>query len=577
VTPICGRDYRVLERHGAVVRESLSSGQDCSLPSARGICWNPLTRSLLVCDVVKSCVNSYGASFSPDPTGEIKMMLNPNEHVAVIGSRGSAPGQFIHPVAVAVNLRGEIAVADGKLNRVQVFSGSGDLEHLFGRPGTARGEFRGISDVKFTPRGYIAIVDCGNHRVQVMTATGTVVQIFGCYGWKLGEMVNPCALAVSGKGEFFVCDEGNKRIQRFSDRGNALLEWGSRRGSTPNLSTMEETGMDITELRPAVYSIFDAPCDVATGVHGEVIVCDSGRHELLIFSDVGACLHVVNAPHVFQSSSPSAITICSNMLVAVGKSLVARSISTRQENEDAETRGGYNCLLAAFPAEKRVRVGTFELAPEHCAVSIVCFLTYEDALHMRLVNRSFHELCRRLRTQWKLYPLVPGHATVSKYNRVVSPATGLAAVEEAFHKWGLRIHKPLLRIRKHVMDFNSGFSNALSTLYGSLFCYQHEELLRAFFQSFAAASGDKEEIGKAAFIEIVTQIEEVRLGYRSWGQCTAFTRSTPASQRRVLPASRTVDAVPGAHGGVPLPNSLQLVENAQQHQLTKLLDKFLAL
>lgn len=109
------------------------------------------------------------------------MSLSPNESVAklTIGSRGSAPGQFIRPVAVAVNLRGEIAVADGKLNRVQIFSGTGDLEHSFGRPGTARGEFRGVSALKFTPRGYIAIVDSGNHRIQVMTATGAVVHVFG--------------------------------------------------------------------------------------------------------------------------------------------------------------------------------------------------------------------------------------------------------------------------------------------------------------------------------------------------------------------------------------------------------------
>ncbi|EEY61953.1 uncharacterized protein PITG_13926 [Phytophthora infestans T30-4] len=514
------------------------------LPSRRGICWNPLTRCLLVCDIDKSCVHAYAVSFGRDDTGKMKMLLNHNNPVGTIGSHGSGPGQFNYPVAAAVNLRGEVAVADGKSSRVQIFSGSGELEHSFGRPGSARGEFKGISDVKFTPRGHLAIVDSGNHRIQAVSATGNVVQVIGQHGWKLGQFVNPCALTVNGKGEYFVCDEGNKRIQRLSDRGRPLLEWGSRRGPipepemTPFLATNDER-------QPVIYSVFDAPCDVETGLHGEIIVCDAGRRELLVFSDVGICLHVVSAPQIFQTNSPTAIAICSNMLVTMTKIKL-----------DDQTGDNNNYMLAAFPPEKRVRVGRFETMPVHCAVDIACYLTYSDALYVRLVSRYFHQICRHLRNQWKLFPLTPGHSTITKYNRVVSPATGLIAVEEAFQKWGLRIYKPSNRIRKHVMDFHGGFCRALSTLYGSIFCYQYEDLLLAFFRFFTSStsesSHEKEEIDRAAFIEIVTQIEEVHAEVRTWEQSVTS-------------------------GEVPLPKSLQQIENAQQHQLKKLLQKFVTL
>ncbi|RAW21170.1 hypothetical protein PC110_g22387, partial [Phytophthora cactorum] len=412
----------------------------------------------------------------------VKMILNQNNPAGTIGSRGSAPGQFNYPVAVAVNLRGEIAVADGKQNRVQIFSGSGDLEYSFGRPGSTRGEFKGISDLKFTSRGHLAIVDSGNHRIQVMSATGNVVQVIGRYGWKLGQFINPCALTINGKGEYFVCDEGNKRIQRLSDRGRPLLEWGCRRGPTPELETVTILATN-DEIRPAIYSVFDAPCDVVVGIHGEIIVCDAGRRELLVFSDVGVCLHVVNAPHILQTNSPTAMAICSNMLVTIATPLSDKNVQAQLKLEG--TGDVYNCLFAAFPPEKRVRVGRFESIPVHYAVEIVSYLIYDDALHLRLVSHYFHQICRRLRNQWKLFPLTQGHPTITKNNRVVSPATGLIAVEEVFQKWGLRIYKPSNRIRKHVMEFQGGYCSAISTLYGPMLCYQYEDRLLAFIRFYA--------------------------------------------------------------------------------------------
>ncbi|KAK1945961.1 Protein wech [Phytophthora citrophthora] len=485
------------------------------------------------------------------------LVLNRKEAVSTIGSRGSGPGQFSQPVAVAVNLRGEIAVADGKLNRIQVFSGSGDLEHCFGRPGAAKSEFKGISDLKFTSRGYLAVVDAGNHRVQVITVTGVIVQVIGRYGWKRGQFINPCGLVINGKGDFFVCDEGNKRIQRISERGKPILEWSSRRGSIPNLLSTETTEeMDFTDLQPVIYSVFDSPCAISIGIHGEIIVCDVGRRQVLIFSDVGACLHIVDAPGIFQSNVPTAVTICSNMLVTM----------------TTPTVDGSN-LLVAFPPPKRVRAGRFEAIPTHCSAEIVCYLIYNDALHLRLACRFFHRVCLRLRNQWRLFPLQPGQATVKKYNQVVSPASGLVAVEETFQKWGLQVYEPNHRVRKHVMDFKGGFCSALSALYGPLFCYQHEDLLLSFFRYYTLQ--EKEEIQKAAFIEIVTQIEEVRANFRTWEQCTPFS---PSSTNAVaLPTIKTTDNLPKPSGNVPLPKSLQLIENAQQHQVSKLLTKFITL
>lgn len=578
VDPVVGLDFAAVEKQRCVNTDVFQrSAANADLPSEfHGCCWNPLTSSLLVCDATQCCISFFTVEIYD--RNELKL-----EESAVLGERGSSPGKFLHPVAVDVNTRGEIAVADSILNRIQVFSGNGNLVHHFGKTGSNRGEFRVVSDLKYTPLGHLAIVDTGNHRIQVLTPSGGLVLTVGRFGWSKGEFDSPCAITIARNGDVFICDKGNKRIQRLNAKGRFLCMWGSRR-DTRTRAAIEETAASINEQQQdaanelgfevtRLVSIFDSPNSIRVGANGEILVCDSGKNQILAFSDVGICLHILRPPNRRCPWTPVALCLCKNYLVIVSRS--KRSCEGRPANksdnvdpQEAVLSETYNHALVIYPPLERTPVGRFGSWPLRCAFQMLYFLTYEDAIQVRLVNRFFHRSCRTLRNQWRLFPLSPGMPSVKRAHQIISPATGLAVVMETFDKWGLRIFKPAKRIRKHVMDFESGFCNALSTLYGPMFCFQHEPLLRELFR-FHAATSDREEINREAFVEIVTLIEEVHYGFLTWSQCAAFKQKSPESNV-VVPSVRAAESMPAAD---PALGSLQLVETAQQQQLNKLLRK----
>lgn len=597
VSPLAGWKYS--DREALCSRDSSVFQTDASgstlTPSFRGLCWNALTKCLLVCDVVECCVRVFrvtSAASDERTTPLLEFTLNPD--MARIGSKGTGSGQFVLPVAVDVNSRGEIAVADATLSRVQVFMGSGTLQCAFGRVGSNRSEFRYIADLKFTLVGHLAVVDAGNHRIQLMTPTGGLVLTIGTFGSRFGEFSVPCAIAVSRTtGDLFVCDQGNKRVQRLSAKGKRLANWGSTRQqrrpsgltasaltAATNASGSAPTWKDVNvdESSGRLLSVFEMPSDIAIGANGAVAVCDSGASgRILFFSDTGVCRSVVATPAQWQ---PIAICFCDGILIAVSRSSRMDDDRTAQADPNQHTSSTESVSACAFsltlyPAPQRVSVGKLALWPVRSVVLMLRFLTYADAINVRCVSRFLHRVCRLLRNAWQLAPLVPGCGTVRKYNRVVTRATGLVAVQEAFDMWGLRVRTPSQGLRRHVMDFDAGFCNAISSLYSAMFRFLHEDILRALFQYHARSNRSSttcgDEIDHAAFVEIVTVVEEVRGGFLHWEQCEAF-RSIPTADVPRVRSAPPLSPV-AADRLTQVPPALRLVESAQQQQLNRLLMK----
>ncbi|DBA00079.1 TPA: hypothetical protein N0F65_000370 [Lagenidium giganteum] len=500
------------------------------------------------------CVRGFRVDVDDD---DIELTANPD---MIIGEQGTGPGKFVDPVAVDVNARGEMVVGDAQLSRVQGFSGSGQLLYHFGKAGTNRGEISQIADVKFTPLGQVAVLDGAMHRLQVFSPTGVVVLTIGKEGWQNSEFQSPCALAIARTGEIFVCDKGNKRIQRFSSKGKLLSVWGSRRHITKQwlAAAKEQISVPVPPLR----SIFQSPADVAVGHNGDIVVCDSGSDQIFFFTDAGLCMHVMPLPVVRgERQTPVALVYCKNFVVVAAKA--KRSVASRDVDSDKIEPH----MFAAFPSFTRVFMGKFDVWPTDCVIRVLRYLTYDDAMQLRLVNHYLHVACRQLRNHWQLYPLMTGTPSVIKYQRVVERATGLVAVKEAFDKWSLRIHTRSAHARKHTMDYQAGFTNAMSTLFGPLYCYQHEDVLRELFCHFASTSTNgRPELRLPGFIEIVTLVTEVDHGYLEWEHTPPFRDG-----RRPVPVIRE-PIPPGAQLA-----TLNLVETAQHAQLNKIIRKLQAL
>jgi hypothetical protein len=85
--------------------------------------------------------------------------------------RGSAPGQFSDPRAVAVGADGSVYVADTGNHRVQVFAADGRLTAVFGEHGATPGTFDEPSALAIDADGKLHVVDTWNNRVQKVAPT----------------------------------------------------------------------------------------------------------------------------------------------------------------------------------------------------------------------------------------------------------------------------------------------------------------------------------------------------------------------------------------------------------------------
>ena len=97
--------------------------------------------------------------------------------VLSFGQEGSSAGMVHWPRGVAVNTeRNEIAVTDGDISRVQVFSVDGTYLRSFGGEGEEDGEFNDPSGIVFLNNGNIFVADSSNNRVQMFTGQGGIPQ-----------------------------------------------------------------------------------------------------------------------------------------------------------------------------------------------------------------------------------------------------------------------------------------------------------------------------------------------------------------------------------------------------------------
>jgi hypothetical protein len=183
------------------------------------------------------------------------------------GILGSGNGQFNAPSDIAVDVSGNVFVADNYNERIQKFDSSGNYKSKWDAEGNS---------VAVDNLGNIYITDAGNHRIQKFTISGTFLRTWGwgvntgaaqfeictaaslpcqsgSFGLGDGQLRWPSGVAVDGAGHVYVADERNERIQKFDSSGNFLNKWGSYGTSAGQ---------------------FDTPWGIAVSASGNVYVVD---------------------------------------------------------------------------------------------------------------------------------------------------------------------------------------------------------------------------------------------------------------------------------------------------------------
>ncbi|MCX8108069.1 MAG: ABC transporter permease subunit, partial [Verrucomicrobiae bacterium] len=141
-------------------------------------------------------------------------------HVEIIGSRGTAPGQFNKPRSLTVDGQDNLYVAD-MTGRIQKFAPDGTWLLSWMMPETDLGKPKGMGIDK---DGYVIVVEPHYSRINHFNSHGVLVRQWGQHGTNAGQLVFPRAVAVNKAGDIFVSEYGRvDRIQRFSSDGTRLL------------------------------------------------------------------------------------------------------------------------------------------------------------------------------------------------------------------------------------------------------------------------------------------------------------------------------------------------------------------
>lgn len=137
--------------------------------------------------------------------------------VRVIGKRGSGPGEFNYPTALALAAN-KLYVVDSMNFRIQEMTTDGQYSGSFGALGTHMGSLNRPKGIAVDTDGNIYVVDALFETVQVFDQRGQLLYYFGASGKKAGEFQLPAGISIDDRNVIYVADSLNRRVQVFHYR-----------------------------------------------------------------------------------------------------------------------------------------------------------------------------------------------------------------------------------------------------------------------------------------------------------------------------------------------------------------------
>lgn len=223
--------------------------------------------------------------------------------------------RFEEPCAVAIDKRTEnLALADRKKQRVQLFSRN--LEYLteLGQNGPAAIKLKNITSLAFTHSGDVIVVASGS--VICFTISG---EFTGCINNK--TLNSPFSLTIALDGCMIVCDTGDKSVKVLSPDGTEMLQSFSALDcdnspweavcfqdmffvSYPTagcVKTFNNDGDFLYDIGNGGEGQLSKPRGLAVDVFGNLIVCDEGNKALNVYKLDGTFVksiksHLVGCP-----------------------------------------------------------------------------------------------------------------------------------------------------------------------------------------------------------------------------------------------------------------------------------------
>lgn len=189
-----------------------------------------------------------------------------HKFIADIGRFGMEDGQFVWPMAIALDSDENIYVSDENQNRITVMDKDGQFLNKWGESGSDEGQLRGPAGLAVDGENNLFVVDSQNHRVQKFTRDGQYLGGWGSEGSDPGQFNKPWGICTDNEGDVYVADWKNDRVQKFSADGQYLAVFG-------------ETSEGVGTL--------NRPTGVAVDSDGDVYVADWGNHQVKTYEPSG--------------------------------------------------------------------------------------------------------------------------------------------------------------------------------------------------------------------------------------------------------------------------------------------------
>lgn len=290
--------------------------------------------------------------------------------VAIIGSRGTGPGQFNKPRSLTCDSNDNLYVVD-MTGRVQKFSPEGKFILSWQMPQTDLGKPKGLCRDR---EGNIVVLEPHYQRVNHFTPEGKLVAQWGVKGTNAGELTLPRAVAVDTRNNVIVSEYTLvDRVQKFSARGGRVLNaWGTPGLAPGEFNRAEGVGLDSADRiyiadscnhRVQVFSPegkflraygragtaageMSYPYDIAVDAQGRQFVCEFGNSRIQVFDANDQPLEVIGQaglePGRFANPWSLALDSKGNLYVADSmnhrvQKLVRRASSKPQAPSSKET------------------------------------------------------------------------------------------------------------------------------------------------------------------------------------------------------------------------------------------------
>ncbi|XP_048589546.1 E3 ubiquitin-protein ligase TRIM71 isoform X2 [Nematostella vectensis] len=211
--------------------------------------------------------NTHPSSLAVTRNGNL--ILSDGEIIKVFTSDGMLSNNFL-PIynkndkrpsisALALDIDGNILVADMSNHRVQKFSVDGRFLGFIGGPAFLSSP----SGIAVTKQGDVIISEYENHTVKVFHHHGRSFKTLGGPGIGKGLFMFPRGIAVDNDGNLLIADSLNNRVQVITIEGEFVSSFG-RLGSSPGY--------------------LDVPYAVAVNRRGHVLVAEKRNHRVSVFT-----------------------------------------------------------------------------------------------------------------------------------------------------------------------------------------------------------------------------------------------------------------------------------------------------